>query len=557
MSSRWWYALPAACIAYYLWQVIQLADNTPKFDDMNDVFGFFKQLALAQTPLQKIGAFFYPNNEHVTLVNHIIYFAQYQLLGEIRFYPLIIIGHLIIIATGCLLGMVINNARRPFYFAVIAIAYINLYYWDSSFKAMTTISNQVVILFSIAVFFALLHWHKYGLALFFALLATFSQGNGILVWPLGLLILLLNNHWQAARWRYTSIWIITTALVIAIYGIARHIYGTPSPVSAELYFSTLQQHPALPFLSTLAFLGSTIFSASHVALAIGMGTGALLIFFYCAWRCKNQPYNNSDALIFVIALFLIASALIVGFTRGFLVADGSAGLESRYKMYSITFVLLALILLCEQPAKPVQRTVLAALMLMASIGIQASSYRVVPTVQHQAQVFRESFQYWLEDGDFKRQAVYFIPMSDHFLFAAEHLHLFDLMQFAPDAAIIAPLPAVSGRTCPPTPASADHCPMTIRHRGNAITVVVDVDTNQQPALPANITLCDAQANAVMEFVTPETPTSRQHWLIPEADIPAGNYRVLFQTAQQPACETQLTKKPRKVKTEMRTLFGGE
>ena len=148
-------------------------------------------------------------------------------------------------------------------------------------------------------------------------------------------------------------------------------------------------------------------------------------------------------------------------------------------------------------------------------------------------------------------------MSDHFLFVAEHLHLFDFMQFAPDVAILTPLPAVSGRTCPPTPAPADHCPMTIRHRGNAITVVVDVDTNQQPALPANITLCDEQANAVMEFVLPENSSSQQHWLIPEAYIPAGNYRVLFQTAQQPACETQLTKKPRPVKTEMRTLFGGE
>ena len=97
--------------------------------------------------------------------------------------------------------------------------------------------------------------------------------------------------------------------------------------------------------------------------------------------------------------------------------------------------------------------------------------------------------------------------------------------------------------------------MTIRHRGNAITVVVDVDTKQQPASPANITLCDEQANAVMEFALPEHSASQQHWLIPEASIPAGNYRVLFQPAQQPACETHLTKKPRKVKTEMRTLFG--
>lgn len=552
LSSRWWYALAATCIAYYFFTVCQLADNTPKFDDHNDVFGFFKQLALARNPLQAIGAFFYPNNEHITAVSHIIYFLQYQLLGEVRFYPLIIIGHLIIIATGCLLGMAANNSRRPFYFAVIAIGYINLYYWDSSFKAMTAISNQIVILFAVATFFALLRWNKYWLALTFAVLATFSQGNGILVWPLGLLVLLLDNHWQAARWRYTSIWIIAAALAIVIYSWARHFYSEPSPATAELFFSFLQQYPLLPFSSALAFLGSTIFSASHVTLAIGLGSGTLLIFFYC-----TRYYKNLNALIAVIVIFLITSAVIASVTRGLLAADASGVLESRYKMYSIAFVLLVLILLCEQLTKTIQRAAMAALMFITAIGIQASSYRVIPAIKHQAQAFSESYRYWLEDGDFKRQAVYFIPMSDHFLFVAEHLKLFDFMQLAADKAILTPLPAVSGRTCPPTLAPADHCPMTIRHRGNAITVVVDVDTNQQPALPANITLCDEQANAVMEFVIPENHASQQRWLISEADIPAGNYRVLFQPAQQSVCETQLTKKPRKVKTEMRTLFGGK
>ncbi|MBK8288377.1 MAG: hypothetical protein IPK95_06895 [Cellvibrionales bacterium] len=115
---------------------------------------------MAHTPLQKIGAFFYPNNEHITFFSHLVYFTQYQLLGEIRFYPLILIGHLIIVATACLMGTAIDNSRRPFYFATITIGYINLYCWDSSFKAMTAISNQAVLLFAVATFFALLRWHK-------------------------------------------------------------------------------------------------------------------------------------------------------------------------------------------------------------------------------------------------------------------------------------------------------------------------------------------------------------------------------------------------------------
>lgn len=67
-TSRRWYALAAISIAGYLIAACLLADNTPKFDDLNDVFGFFKQLALAQTPLQKTGAFFIPTMSTLLLL---------------------------------------------------------------------------------------------------------------------------------------------------------------------------------------------------------------------------------------------------------------------------------------------------------------------------------------------------------------------------------------------------------------------------------------------------------------------------------------------------------
>lgn len=562
MASRWWYTLAAVFIACYVFAAWQLTDNTPKFDDHNDVFGFFKQLALAQTPLQKVGAFFYPNNEHVTAFNHFIYYLQYRLSGEILFYPLTILGHIIIILTGCLLGTIINNqARQPFYFAAITIGYINLYYWDSAFKAMTSLSNQAVILFSVATLFSLLRWKKYWLAIAFALLATFSQGNGMLAWPLGLLALVLQPQEQPGKWRHVSIWVITAIVAAVIYYLARQTYGAPASITTDMVFSRLSQNPSQPVLSLLAFLGSSVFSATRVTLAIVIGMGALLFFVWHAWHYTTGN-RQQHALIFLVALFLLASAITASITRGLLVDDASGALESRYKMYSIAFLLLMMVLLCEQCKKT---TLVATALMVVAVCINASGYRMVPAIQHQSQAFRDSYRYWLEDGDFRRQAVYFIPMSDHFLFVAEHLKLFDFMQLAADTAIIAPLPAASGRICPETPAPAGHCPMTIRHRGNALFAVIahaaSADNNQQPALPANIILCDEQANVVMEFVipetanTPENPASQQQWLVPEADIPAGTYRVLFQPATQAACETQLIKKPRKVQTEMRTLFG--
>lgn len=548
LTSRYWYALAALSVLSYLITTCWLTDNTPKFDDLNDVFGFFKQLALAQTPLQKIGAFFYPNNEHVTAFSHLLYFLQYQLLGEIRFYGLTLIGHLIIVATGCVLGCIINNSRKPFYFALFTIGYLNLYYWDSSFKAMTAISNQAVILFSLATLFALVRCKNFSMGIFFALLATFSQGNGVLIWLVGTVILLLNPETQTQRFVKLALWLSCAISAYVLYAWARHTYGTPSPISLVY----LQEHWQNAWLwqilgAVLAFLGSTVFSAVHLGVAMLLGGIAMLATLFWLLRFRQR-----DWLISGVLLFILASALTAGVMRG--LASGAEGsLESRYKMYSLIFVLLLSVAAIEYwlPVRWRQRA--AALLLLTALSIQLSAFRAVPFIQSQAQRFHVSMTTWLQDGDFRRQAIYFPPMSDHFLFVAEHLHLFNFMQFAPEAAILRRLPVVAGQNCPATSTPVDPCSITIRHRGNALAVVVSADSTL-PALPATITLCDTQTDAVMAFAIPETAPALQTWLIPEAEIPAGHYRVLLQPAQEAACETTLTKKPRKVTTEMRTLF---
>jgi hypothetical protein len=549
LASRGWYALAALSVIGYLITACWLTDNTPKFDDLNDVFGFFKQLALAQKPLQKLGAFFYPNNEHVTAFSHLIYFLQYQLLGEVHFYGLTLIGHLIIVATGCVLGCTINNTRKPFYFAIFTVGYLSLYYWDSSFKAMTAISNQAVILFSLATLFVLVRCKNFALGIFFALLATFTQGNGVLIWPVGAVILLFDTQYQAQRLRYVMLWLLTAACAALLYAWAKHTYGTPSPITLADVIEHWEAHFIGRMLgAALAFLGSTVFSTAHLGLA--MTVGALALFAALFWLLR---YRAVDWLISGILLFALASALTAGATRG--LAFGAAGaVESRYKMYSLLATLLLSTVCIEYWLPARWRNRAAMLLLAVAMSIQLSAFRMVPFIQSQAQRFQETYRLWIEDGDFRRLAIYFPPMSDHFLFVADHLGIIKLMQFAPEAAILPRLPVVAGQFCPPTSTPAVPCSIAIRHRGNALAVVVSADSTL-PALPATITLCDTQTtDAAMAFAIPETAAALQTWLIPEAEIPAGQYRVMIQPAQQAACETTLIKKPRKVASEMRTLF---
>lgn len=555
LSSRRWYWLAALGIVAYCITVLQLADNTPKFDDLNDVFGFFKQLAIAQTLPQKAGAFFYPNNEHVTLINHLAYFAEYQLMGEIRFYPLILLGHAIIIITGCLIGSCINSERKPFFFTVITLGYINLLYWDSSFKAMTAISNQAVILFAVASLFSLQRLGNLYSAIILALCATFSQGNGVVIWPVGAYLLLTESAWDAHRKKATIVWLLFSFIAIGGYLLAKHLWMLPStpptePLPQQL-MQRLRDNPTAAALSIPAFLGATFFDIKQTAFAVFTGSLGMLL-----WS-RLLPHRRNFTLLYSIVLFLLGSALISSSMRGLIYGTADAVVASRYKMYSLAFLLLTLTALAEFEKSKTLKTVAASAALLLAIFCNLSSYNNIPAIREQAEKFQKSYANWIVDGDVRRQAIYFPPMSDHFLFVADYLHLLNFRAFTTETSWLVlekNAPVSSACTEVATPGSG--CALSASHRGNGIVVKIDA------ILPAAIQngqllLCPQTESGIQSITSysASLAANDKHWLIAQEQLPAGNYRVLLTNKTTPLCETVLTKKTRKVEMEMLTLLG--
>ncbi len=544
LASPRWYLLAALWIFLYLVSVLQLADNTPKYDDLNDVFGFFKQLATAESLSQQVAAFFYPNNEHITLVNHLIYFAQYQLLGEVRFYPLILIGQGILVATGILLGSAVQGPRKPFYVACITLIYINIHSWDSTFKAMTALSNQAVIFFAFACLLALQKYRSPLAAAGLAMLASFSQGNGLLLWPLGLMLLLVDSHWRTHRYLYAMLWLLHAALAVVTHLWVRQHFGNAADTHS--LFAQMQQNPALPLFATLTFMGASVFDNTQPVLATATGCGILMTLGIYTARSSNR-----QALLLYLAAFLFASALLVSVTRALGYGNVAAVIESRYKMYSLGLLAIALLLLADCARKPLMITAMLSALLLSAVGILLSSHRFAPAIQMQADVFRQSYQNWIEDGDLRRQAVYFPPMSDHFLFIAHYLQLLDFrsltekpwLDLNPD-----------DTTCQ-QPASANLCDLSVSHRGNAIAVVIRTNLPESSRSEQQLVFC-SENQPPRSVSLSATPAGTQAWLIAEDQLPPASYRVLLQTSGKASCETTLMKKPRKVQTEMQLLFNG-
>ena len=562
-TSKSWYLPALVVLLFYGWTVFNLADNTPKFDDLNDVFGFFKELAVAQTFWQKVGAFFYPNNEHITVTNHVIYWLQYQLTGSIYFRWLIIIGHTIIALTACVLAASIQGKHKPFYSLVMILAYVNLYCWDSSFKAMTALSNQSVILFSVASLLLLQRYQKTGAAIAFAFLASFSQANGMLVWIVGAFIIVFDTAWQGVRIRPLALWLLGMLLSIALYIWAKKTYSIENPAAASVDIWALwQQKPWLPFTSTLAFLGGTGLEKTATLLAIIIGMFNCTVIITGQWL---QP--RAQQPLFYIALFIIASAIAASGLRGLIGGSTDTVVESRYKMYSLALFIIALLFLAENIHSIVAKRCIMTATLALAILLHVNAYQNKPLIQLQAEKFNSSYQHWVVDGDFKHQAIYFPPMSDYFLFIAHHLQLLDFFQFTPSHELLTTTLAVNETHACPTASTLAMCAFKIQHRGNAIAVQLFTQFDAH-STNNRLWLCNNSAKPLIQFALPDAQAGAAHWLIPEALIPAGEYQVWITGDGVGTCAANVAdtdpnhpspvfiKKPRKVDAQMRQIFNG-
>ncbi|HEV2095422.1 MAG TPA: hypothetical protein VGQ82_02860 [Chthoniobacterales bacterium] len=172
-----------------------------------------------------------------------------------------------------------------------------------------------------------------------AVVATFSGGNGMLLWPLLLLSFLLradsSNRGAAIRW--SGAWIVITACAAGLY---------------FFHYQKPRWHPPLAASRNLvdyycyvaAFLGSPLGRHAEGASLIGpvsVGSAALALFIFfagaIAWSWRDRALLRNAVPWISIGSFALLSAVLACITRiGF---GRIQALESRYTTFSLLFVL--------------------------------------------------------------------------------------------------------------------------------------------------------------------------------------------------------------------------
>ncbi len=326
-------------IGIFFWVWDYYAINIPKWDD-HALKAFLLEYLQAPDFSGKIQALFSQHNEHRIALTRFIALLDYEVFGALNFKRLMFYGNVILLGMIVLWWVLLKNNRKPFY-ALIPVPFIwlTLSHYENMYWGMASVQNFGVVVLSAWALYCCVSRRRgpFIASLLLAALACLTSGNGLLVLPIGAILLLL-----APRWRRLMIWLAVSGgyLLVYFFDFQRSSaspdahFGVGTFVKGYLYFlgTFAEAFPVQNHARACLILGAIIFL---VAVSIGFGT----LFRLVRNRYEYDYAKITDLFCLGIILFVLGTALVVVYSR---VGFGLEGLlTSRYKIYSFLLLLVA------------------------------------------------------------------------------------------------------------------------------------------------------------------------------------------------------------------------
>ena len=315
--------------------------DLPILDDYGAVLNFLNQI----TPLKNTSAmvsYFLASQhgEYKLFFTHGIAWLLFDLCGHIDFRILSAIGNGFVFLLAILLWKMFLPAHKDLsarltFFIPVSWLLFQLQYWETLDWAMASLANLPVIVFSLGAIYLLVKgtsWAFCG-AMASLSLAVASLGNGMIVIPIGVMILVLTR-----RYSRVASWLFVSAGCIAAYS-----YHYSTVVSAHtdahrsVFLTILRMNPAY----VVAFIGSAA-SVPFKPCSFVFGILICSFFVYLARR----GYIRKNPLVSYCVLFLLLTAIgVAGIRSDFGVEQAVA---SRYTIYSALLLIFAWFAIVEE-----------------------------------------------------------------------------------------------------------------------------------------------------------------------------------------------------------------
>ncbi|MBO0938133.1 hypothetical protein J2I47_16395 [Fibrella sp. HMF5335] len=352
-----WLLLLVAMIPVLLFYTViwQQAVNVPLQDDYDALFEPVMALSHGPYSLAQVWkAYAAQDDERRIIVDRFVAHMHYLLTGHIDFRTQILIGSLVLLVVLAVFIAWFRRSKLPWIWTLpIPFVLFNMQYYDAVLWSMIPLQHIGVYVWALLAIWWLsrdtsrLFW----LATVAAIISLFSDVTGVLILPVGALMLIATKRWQRL-----GIWLVIMGGLVAFY-----MHGLVVP-SYRPSLSDNLHHPLTIAALWLAMQGLWADVLPHaglpgrLVLTITLGLVAVGIWSSSLWNSvrtyvftRQQPEGQE---LFLYGGLLMLLGTFTLFATGRALEGVDAAFISRYRvLYLLWFILLYLLILSRLNTK--------------------------------------------------------------------------------------------------------------------------------------------------------------------------------------------------------------
>ena len=378
-AGAWLLMLVALAPVLLFYAIVwQQAVNVPLQDDYDALFEPVMALSHGPNSLAKVWKVYATqDDERRIIVDRFVAHMQYLLTGQLNFRTQILIGSLVLLLVLAVFMAWFWRSELPWVWAVpIPFVLFNLQYYDAVFWPMIPLQHIGVYVWGLLAIWWLSRQTEgfFWLALLATTISVLSDVTGILLLPVGALLLLATQ-----RWRWLVIWLLVVGSMVGLY-----MHGLEIPPYRPSLADNLK-HPLVIIQLWLAMQGLWADVLPHARLSgrvvwtIVCGLGAIWLWGSAMWGSvrayvtnRQQP-GGQDLFLYGGLLFLLGTFTL--FAAGRALEGVDAAFISRYRvLYLLWLILLYLLILSRLKEKIVTNSLAQWGMIGGSILFCLNTY---------------------------------------------------------------------------------------------------------------------------------------------------------------------------------------
>lgn len=395
-----------AMVAFYFVYIYFFSVEFP-FQDDTSLIDFIYTIKKPGLSLKEFfDALFRVDNDHSMVVPRLISWLDYALNGWLSFKWLVLYAAVQTILILYFFYLEFKKLRLPiFYFLPVAFFFLQPQYFEVSNFALTGIQHTslVVYLFLALYLVKTQRLQSLILALVIASLATFTHGNGILVFASIGLYLLFTKQFKEIAW--------VAVVVAANLLLYLHYYKVGQAAQLTTNYSNI-------FFSITSLMGgiNLVFGGKGFELAIVFGL--LLIGFFIVLilqeflKSKKNSVDYNNRILLGVVTFSFLTICLISIVRSW---KGLA-LSSRFEFYSAIVAMAAYLLALPKLSGVIQR-IFFGISLGYSVLFCVFSYHTYTQVmEHQKLTYWADNDNWARHREMFTMGHTFVRNAERFLY---------------------------------------------------------------------------------------------------------------------------------------------